>query len=100
MTDLFELLPKLSNDDLVLDVRTPEEFADGHVPGSRNISHELVGGHADELRKYRNVYLYCRSGGRVQMACMDLASRGLTNVHGVVSGGMPNWISSGFPTER
>jgi rhodanese-related sulfurtransferase len=100
MDELFEVSRKLSKSDLILDVRSPEEYAEGHVPGSRNISHDEVGAHSEELRGFKNVYVYCRSGGRVQMACMDLESRGLTNLSGVVSGGMPNWIAAGHPVQK
>lgn len=98
--ELYAKFKSLSKDELILDVRTPAEYASGHVPGSRNVSHEEVGAHADELKTYRNVYIYCRSGGRVQFACQELAMRGLKNIAGVVSGGMPNWEMNGFPVEK
>ncbi|MBI3541986.1 MAG: rhodanese-like domain-containing protein [Deltaproteobacteria bacterium] len=100
LEELFARSKSLPKNELILDVRTPEEYAEGHVPGSRNISHEGVGAHADELRGFSTVYIYCRSGGRVQMAMAELAAHGLTNLAGVVSGGMPNWAASGWPVEK
>lgn len=98
--DLNKKHEKLSSDELILDVRTPEEFQEGHIPGARNIAHTEVSAHTAELRKYKRVYIYCRSGGRVQTACYELVNLGLNNLVGVVSGGMPNWVQSGFPTEK
>lgn len=99
MDELYTKFKGLTKDDLILDVRTPEEFSEGHVPGSRNITHTDVTAHAKELAPYKNIYVYCRSGGRVQMACSELALSGLTNLSGVVSGGMPDWEASGYPVE-
>ena len=97
--ELFEKSKILTKDELILDVRTPEEYAAGHVPGSRNISHDGIGPYAQELKSYKRVYVYCRSGGRVQFACHELFNMGLRNLAAVVNGGMPDWVSSGFPVE-
>ena len=53
---LHDLISDLSEDDLILDVRTPAEFAEGHISGARNQDHESVDSIADELKKYKNVY--------------------------------------------
>jgi rhodanese-related sulfurtransferase len=100
ISELFEKQKNLPKDALILDVRTPEEFEEGHIPGSRNISHESVAEHSKELQLYRTVYLYCRSGRRVDFACDELVRSGLRNVVGVVQGGMPEWIASGYPVEK
>ena len=100
MEELHAKFSTLTKDDLILDVRTPDEFADGHVPGSRNIMHTEVGMHAAELKKYKNVYVYCLAGGRVQMACHELFQHGLMNLSGVVQGGMPDWQALGYPVEK
>lgn len=91
---------KLKKDELIIDVRQPDEFASGHVPGARNIPHTEIAAHADELRGFKNVYIYCHAGGRVQMAMFELSHYGLQNISGVVSGGMPNWVARNFPIER
>jgi rhodanese-related sulfurtransferase len=100
MDQLHEKLKNLGKDELILDVRTDEEYADGHVPGARNIPFDEVAPHVKELGRYRNVYLYCRSGSRVRFACQELGQLGLSNLAGVVSGGMPDWIAAGYPTEK
>ena len=55
---------------MVLDVRTAAEFAAGHVPGARNVSHDLLASRIDELAAARDkqVVLYCRSGRRTLLA--------------------------------
>ena len=100
MKALHGKLTALAADELILDVRTDEEFAEGHVPGARNIPYDDVARHADELRKFRAIYLSCRSGGRVEAACSELMACGLRNMVPVLDGGMPDWISDGFPVER
>ena len=53
---------------LLLDVRTPEEYAAGHVPGSRNIPLDCVG--QAELDREAPLFVYCRSGARSGQACL------------------------------
>lgn len=49
---------------LVLDVRTPAEFGEGHIEGARNIPVHELGARIGELQRGRDVVVYCRSGGR------------------------------------
>ncbi len=98
--ELYQKHSKLSPTELILDVRTPDEYNMGHVPNSKNISHDTVAGHVSELKKYERIYVYCRSGGRVQMACQVLQQMGLQNLFGVVDGGMPDWEQSGYPVGK
>ncbi len=97
---LFQKQKTLGNNEMILDVRSPEEFSEGHVPGAKNISHDEVSGHSKELKNYQNIYMYCRSGGRCQMALADLEKAGVKNVTVVVNSGMPDWIRNGFPIEK
>lgn len=100
MQDLRERLPQMGNDEIVLDVRGPGEFASGHVPGSRNIPHDQVGSHLEELRRYRRIYIHCRSGKRAHAASETLTRAGLDNLVCIAGSGMDDWLASGFPTER
>lgn len=67
---------------ILLDVRTPEEFADGHIPGAINISNESIGENdITELPdKEQRIYVYCRSGNRSKQASAKLVNLGYTNV--------------------
>jgi rhodanese-related sulfurtransferase len=55
---------------VVLDVRTPAEFAEGHIPGALNIPHTEVAARIAELEgaRDRDIVVYCRSGARAAQA--------------------------------
>lgn len=61
---------------LLLDVRSPEEFAAGHMPGAVNIPHDQVASRLAELALGRWVLVYCQSGRRAGMAQGVLAGAG------------------------
>ncbi len=86
---------------LVLDVRTPEEYAEGHVPGALNIPHTEVAARLDELAPYRDreIVLYCRSGRRAGIAAEVLKEAGFSRL-AHLSGDMPGWAARGLPVER
>ncbi len=66
----------------VVDVRTPEEFAGGHVPGSVNIPLNEIPSRVEELRAMpAPLVLCCRSGARSDNAMRYLMQCGLTDVH-------------------
>lgn len=97
--ELHELLPNLGEGDLILDVRTPGEFAEGHIQGARNHDHESVEAIAEELKSYNKVYVHCKMGGRAQRAASDLEASGLTNIVCVNHGGMHRWMEMGWEME-
>ena len=76
---------------IILDVRTPEEFADKHIPGAVNIPNETIA--AEEIPELPNkdqlILVYCRSGNRSKQASEKLAVMGYTNV--VEFGGINSW---------
>ncbi|CCQ89890.1 Rhodanese-like protein, putative Thiosulfate sulfurtransferase glpE [Nitrospina gracilis 3/211] len=96
---LHDLLPNMGPDDLILDVRTEEEFEEAHIKGARNQNHEDVEDIADELKKYKNVYVHCKMGGRAQKAAETLEGAGLTNIICVSQGGMQRWMDMGWEAE-
>ena len=100
MTELKEKYQHLGAGEVILDVRTSEEFADAHVPGAKNISHEQVGAHAAELSQYSKIYIYCQAGRRCEMAAQTLESKGVHNLVRVANSGMGDWQAAGLPVER
>ena len=78
-------------DYLILDVRTPEEFAVGHIPNAINIPNEEIGtAQIPELpEKDQLILVYCRSGNRSKQASEKLAAMGYTNI--VEFGGINSW---------
>lgn len=79
------------SDYIILDVRTPEEFSDAHIPGAINIPNETIG--KSEIsrlpRKDQLILVYCRSGRRSKEAAEKLVSLGYTNI--VEFGGIIYW---------
>jgi phage shock protein E len=66
----------------VVDVRTPEEFKDGHYPGAINIPVNEVPKRIDEFKSMQlPIVAYCRSGSRSGMAISILKQNGINDVH-------------------
>jgi rhodanese-related sulfurtransferase len=82
----------------VLDVRTPEEFASGHVPGAVNIPYDQVVSRLAEIPKDKEVVLYCRSGRRAGLAAVELEKAGYEDLQ-LMQGDMPAWEKAGLPVE-
>ena len=80
--DLLQRLEKKDADLVVLDVRTPAEFAAGHVPGARNVPHDQIAAKLAELSplKDKEVVLYCRSGRRTAIAAQALSGAGFSKL--------------------
>ncbi|MBP9673806.1 MAG: rhodanese-like domain-containing protein [Bacteriovoracaceae bacterium] len=95
--DLHDELKTLKEGEVILDVRTPAEYAESHIPNSININHENVLSHVEELKKYKKVYIHCRRGGRATHAFNALSSAGLTNLVCVSDGGMDIWCECDYP---
>ena len=76
---------------IILDVRTPEEFADKHIPGAINIPNETIS--TEEIPELPDkdllILVYCRSGNRSKQASEKLAALGYTNI--VEFGGINDW---------
>ncbi len=72
---------------LLVDVRNPEEFAQGHLPGAINVPVGDLPGRLDQ--KDQDVVVYCRSGHRSAQAAAVLTRAGFTKVHDL--GAMSNW---------
>jgi len=94
-----ELYRALESGALIVDVRTPEEYAFGHVPGAVNLPVEEVARWADTLPKDRPVYLYCRSGNRSRQAAEYLKRKGYTNLYNL-EGGVLAIERAGYPLVR
>ncbi len=85
----------------IIDVRTPEEFASGHIAGAVNIPVQAADfaaqiGALDPAGEYA---VYCRSGNRSQPAVEAMAAAGITNVYELESG-TKGWAAEGQPLVR
>ena len=83
----------------VIDVRTPEEYAAGHLEGAENIDVQAADFQAriDDLDKSVPYLVYCRSGNRSKVAADLMSADGFSDV--VDAGGMQALIAAGAPTE-
>ena len=76
---------------IILDVRTQEEYDEGHIPGAIVISHEEIAEKAEEVLtdKDQLILVYCRSGRRSKIAAEALLELGYTNIKEF--GGIIDW---------
>jgi rhodanese-related sulfurtransferase len=95
--ELYAIVNRKIPESLVVDVRTPAEFSKGAIAGAKNIPVDEIVAHKDLLAKYKNIYFYCFSGSRSQLAIAQLANMGLTDgMYSLVSG-LLAWRKLGYP---
>lgn len=87
------------DDVVVLDVREPDEYAAGHIPGVQLIPMGQVPARLNEIPTDKTVIVTCRSGNRSNQITSLLRQNGFTSVHNM-SGGILAWQQAGFPVER
>ena len=84
---------------VVIDVRSPEEYAASHIPGALNIPFAEVAGRISEVDAPQGVALYCMVGPRARKGEAALLAAGYASVlH--LEGGLAAWQAAGFPVER
>ena len=88
---------------LIVDVREPEEYAAGYIPGAVNLPRGLLEftiwgevGFPDKTDVNKKIYLYCKTGGRCTLAAKTLQDLGFTNVTAVVMV-FEDWKKAGYP---
>jgi rhodanese-related sulfurtransferase len=85
----------------VIDVRTPGEYASGHLPGALNVPLDLMGRALPEIRQAADrgdVLVVCASGARSQSACTLLAEQGVRTA--TLAGGTHAWAAAGHGLDR
>jgi rhodanese-related sulfurtransferase len=85
-------------DTMLIDVREPEEYAHGHVPGAINLPQAEIASRLDEVPRDRPVQVICQGGYRSLRSAQFLAQMGFTNVASV-AGGTAAWQAGGHPLE-
>ncbi len=83
------------NDEFILDVRQPEEYEAGHIPGSVLIPLDELESRLSEIPNDNEVVVVCRSGNRSATGRDILLNAGFANVTSM-AGGMNQWINKGF----
>ncbi len=92
-----EAVEKIKAENVALiDVRTPSEYANGHAAGARNYPlGDMNESQAEALKKFKEVYVICQSGGRSATATTKLRAAGVEAIN--VAGGTSAWHASGLP---
>lgn len=81
-----------------INVCTPAEFNEKHIPGVRNVPLDTLKDHIDELNQKATVYVHCQSGNRARQAIEQLEKMGVTADLVNVEGGLTAWEAAGFAT--
>ncbi len=82
----------------IVDVRSPEEWSRGHLPGALHIPLAALPDRIGELDASSPIVLHCQGGGRSSIAASFLESQGLSNVSNL-AGGFDAWVAGGFEVE-
>lgn len=91
---------RMSGKTRVVDVRTPEEFADGHLTGAINSDYRS-GDFAEEIKTWKKdkvYYLYCATGNRSGKAAELMKAAGFQHIYNI--GGYQDLREAGLPTEQ
>ena len=90
--DADKLLETRDKPFILVDVRSGQEYASGHIPGALNIPHDRIGAEPPTPDKQALIVLYCRSGARSSAAEKTLKELGYSNL--VNYGGLGRWKKS------
>ncbi|MEO0238593.1 MAG: rhodanese-like domain-containing protein [candidate division WOR-3 bacterium] len=99
--ELYKLLSHNKMEITVVDVRTPEEFLQGHIPSAINIDYfsPKLDSLLMTLPKNNTIILYCSHGMRSKNVAIRLINMGYRNVFSL-KGGLKDWINRGLPIEK
>jgi rhodanese-related sulfurtransferase len=86
---------------VLLDVRTPEEFAQGHIAGATNLNYRAkdFGEQVAKLDKSKTYLVYCAVGGRSTSACEKMAKLDFAHLYNL-DGGISRWQREGKKVEK
>lgn len=85
----------------IIDIRTPQEFSQGHIEGAVNINY-YDNNFIDQIAKYdknQPIFVYCRSGNRTSPASRKMADFGFTQINDL-EGGILYWIKNNNKTVK
>lgn len=89
---------KADSSAVLLDVRTPQEYAEGHLEGAQLLDYlntEAFDEGVKQLNKQNTYYIYCRSGRRSNGAAQKMKKQGFRVFD--MQGGIKNWLQQGLP---
>ena len=87
----------MATEGTILDVRTPEEWAEGTIPKAEKMNYhdDDFASQVESLDKTKPVYIYCKRGGRSSSAAEILKEKGFKKVYNL-DGGITAWNDEGF----
>ena len=98
--EAFELIQSNQGnpDFVIVDIRTPEEFNEGHIEGAVNVDFyaETFREDLDKFDKSKTYFIYCRSGNRSGRAMPIMKDLGFKEVYNL-SVGIKEWVAEGLP---
>lgn len=96
--ELLTLMATPASKTVVLDVRTAEEFAEGHIQGAINISHDQINDNLAKIIAFKDqtVVVHCRSGRRAVSAENDLRAAGFSDLRHL-DGDIKGWQAADLP---
>ena len=93
-----EAFTKYQSGAFVLDVRTPDEWNEFHIPNTTLIPLDQLASRLNEIPRDKEIVVVCRSGNRSQQGRDILLNAGFSQVSSM-HGGLNEWRASGYPTE-
>jgi rhodanese-related sulfurtransferase len=96
-----DLIRLMNQGALVLDIRKPEEFAQGHVNGAKHLSSEQILTAADSFKRFKDkpVVVYCDSGSLAAAAVRQLNQQGFSKAF-TLRGGFSGWRAENLPIAK
>jgi len=96
-----ELIRLMNQGALVLDIRKPDEFAQGHVNGAKHLPSDQILNAADQFKRFKDkpVVVYCDSGSLAAAAVRNLAEQGFTKAF-TLRGGFAGWRADNLPVAK
>ena len=94
----FKKKVETTENPVIVDVRTPEEYSEGHLANAMNMDWDGDAFHQQiqSLDKNASVFVYCYGGGRSSAAAKELKKQGFKNVYDL-KGGFSAWKKAGLP---
>ena len=100
LLEFYETHSQLAEGEVILDVRTAEEFNEAHIPQAINIPLDQLPHRSADLKNFKKIYIHCKRGGRARTGFDLLKSMGFDNILCVHDAGMDLWLEKGFPVKR
>lgn len=98
LEEIYSLYQEQPADTVWIDVRQPEEWAEGVIPGSRKIMLADLPESLPELDRSQRYIVICRSGNRSGRAAEQMYAQGFDKLINF-QGGMLDWYAAGYPVE-